>query len=81
MPAGMVGSFSLLDAGEGHYIISDLLRGPVNWEIGNLGGWPCSSSLCGPQFPYLFREGLDILFATLAFPGCQIASWKSELVL
>lgn len=28
---------------------------------------------CGPQFPYLCSEGLDILFLTLAFPGCQVA--------
>ena len=34
----------------------------------------------GPQFPYLCNEGLDILFVTLAFSGCQTAFWTGELV-
>lgn len=68
----------LLGAGEGHYIISDLLRGGVNREIGD-PGWSCSGSLCGPQFPYLCSEELDVLFVTLASLDVT-AFWKSKLV-
>lgn len=66
----------------GRGIISDLFSGGVKGEIGNLGegGRSCSSSLCGPQFSYLYSEGIDVLFVTLAFPGCQFAFWKGELV-
>lgn len=60
-PAGTVGCF-LMGFGEGHYIISDLLRGGVNQDIEDLRkGRYGSGSLCAPQFPYLCGEELDLL--------------------
>lgn len=62
----------LLGAGKGQYIINDPLRGKVNWEIGDLGAGFVLADVMG-FISYLCSEGLDILFITLAFPGCGTA--------